>query len=113
MFNFDEKHYLEVCNNACGLRKEVENLADKLSKKGFENLFFIASGGSLAVTQTFEYIWKNKSKIPVYSEIAAEIVLTDNKQLTENSLVILQSKSGDTKETVAAARYLKKGELLQ
>ncbi|MBS5926557.1 MAG: SIS domain-containing protein [Clostridium sp.] len=107
MFNFDEKHYLEVCNNACGLRKEVENLADKLSKKGFENLFFIASGGSLAVTQTFEYIWKNKSKIPVYSEIAAEIVLTDNKQLTENSLVILQSKSGDTKETVAAARYLK------
>lgn len=107
MFNFDEKHYLQLGKDAYALRAEVEKLADDISKKGFENLFFIASGGSLAVTQTFEYIWKTKSKIPVYSEIAAEVILKENKQLTEKSLVILQSKSGDTKETVQAAKYLK------
>lgn len=107
MFNFDENHYLQLGKDAYALREEVEKLADEISKKGFENLFFIASGGSLAVTQTFEYIWKTKSRIPVYSEIAAEVVLKENKQLTERSLVILQSKSGDTKETVAAAKYLK------
>lgn len=107
MLNFDEKHYLQLGKDAYALKEEVEKLADDISKKGFDNLFFIASGGSLAVTQTFEYIWKTKSKIPVYSEIAAEVVLKENKQLTEKSLVILQSKSGDTKETVAAAKYLK------
>lgn len=107
MFNFDEEHYLQLGRDAYALRGEVENLADKLSKKGFENLFFVASGGSLALTQTFEYIWRTKSKIPVYSEMAAEVVLKENKQLNEKSLVILQSKSGDTKETVAAAKYLK------
>jgi len=107
MLNFDEKHYLQLGKDAYALREEVEKLADTLYKKGIDNIFFIASGGSLAVTQTFEYIWRTKSKIPVYSEIAAEVVLKENKQLTEKSLVILQSKSGDTKETVAAAKYLK------
>ena len=31
-----------------------------------------------------------------------------HKQLNEKSLVILYSKSGDTKETIKAAEYLKK-----
>lgn len=107
MFNFDEGHYLKLVKDAYSLREEVENLADKLYEEGFENLFFVAAGGSLVLSQAFEYIWKTKSKIPVYSEMAADVVLKDNKQLTKKSLVILQSKSGNTKETVAAAEYLK------
>lgn len=107
MLNFDEKSYLEIGKNAYSLRKEIENVADEVSKKGFTNIFFIASGGSLSVMQTFEYFIKTKSTIPVYYEIAAELIQSGHKQLTDKSLVITASKSGDTKETVEAAKYLK------
>ena len=40
-------------------------------------------------------------------EHAAEIVLTGHSQLNKDSIVIMGSKSGDTKETVAAAKWMK------
>jgi fructoselysine-6-phosphate deglycase len=107
MFNFDEKKYLEMGKNTYSLREQIEGIADEVSKKGFSNIFFISSGGSIAMMQPFEYAVKTLSTIPVFSEIAAEVILTGNKQLTEKSIVILASKSGDTKETVAAAKYCK------
>lgn len=50
---------------------------------------------------------KTKTKIPVYVEQAAELVVAGNTQLNKDSLVIMGSKSGDTKETVAAAKWCK------
>ncbi|WP_430599662.1 SIS domain-containing protein [Enterococcus sp. DIV0179] len=89
------------------MKNGIEKIADKISKDGYKNIFFIASGGSWVVSQTFEYYWKQHSSIPVFNEIAAEYVLSNNKQVTRDSIVILQSKSGDTTETVKAAQMLK------
>lgn len=107
MYNFNEEEYIRNIEDAYGLRDSIEKVADAISAEGYKNLFFIASGGSWSVTQTFEYYWKNHSATPVFNEIAAEYVLTGNKQLTKDSVVLLQSKSGDTLETVAAAKKLK------
>lgn len=41
---------------------------------------------------------KTKTKIPVYVEQAAELVVAGNTQLNKDSLVIMGSKSGDTKD---------------
>lgn len=46
----------------------------------------------------------------MYVEQAAELVVAGNTQLNKDSLVIMGSKSGDTKETVAAANGAKKEE---
>lgn len=55
----------------------------------------------------FTIYGKNITDLPIYCEQAAEIVLTDHKMLTENSIVITASKSGTTKETVAMAKWCK------
>lgn len=107
MLNFNENEYLQTMGNAYDLKDEIEKIADQITKDGYKNLFFIASGGSWVVSQTFEYYWKIHSDIPVFNEIAAEFVLTGNKQISKDTLVILQSKSGDTTETVEAAKILK------
>ncbi|TLQ06946.1 SIS domain-containing protein [Marinilactibacillus psychrotolerans] len=107
MLKFDEKKYLQLAEETVAHRKEIEGIADNISESGFENIFFISSGGSVAIMFPYEKIIKRLSKIPVFTEIAGEIVLTGNQQLTKNSLVITASKSGDTKETVKAIEYCK------
>ncbi|NRT89415.1 SIS domain-containing protein [Clostridium beijerinckii] len=107
MIKFDEKKMLENGEYIYSKREDIEEIADKLTEKGFENILFTSSGGSIAMMQPFEYMIKTKSKIPVYSEISAELLLTGNSQITDKSIAFLASKSGDTKETVEAAKYLK------
>ena len=107
MLNFSREKYLKVTGGAIGLREEIEKVVDKVYEKGFKNLFLIGSGGAVATFYPFEYIVNSTSTIPAYAEIAAEFVLQNNKQLSEESLVILSSLSGTTEETVAAAKYCK------
>ncbi|MDV7748252.1 SIS domain-containing protein [Enterococcus faecium] len=107
MLKYDPIKMEERGNKIYSIRKDVEDIAKKAYENGISNIFFTASGGSVAVMQPFEYILQIKSAIPVYSITAAEIVLTGHQQLNENSLVILYSKSGDTKETIKASEYLK------
>lgn len=107
MINYDATAFLEKGKRVYSIREHVEDIAKRAYDSGISNIFFTASGGSVAVMQPFDYILQTKSAIPVYSTTAAELVLTGHKQLNENSLVILYSKSGDTKETIRAAEYLK------
>ncbi len=57
----------------------------------------MAVGGTVAMMMHFGEIAKQYTKIPVYVEHAAEIVLTGHSQLNKDSIVIMGSKSGDTK----------------
>lgn len=107
MLKFDEAKYVQLGKETVAHQAGFAAVADEISQKGFDNIFFISSGGSLAIMFPYEKIIKRLSKIPVYLEVAGEIVLTGNQQLTEKSLVITASKSGDTKETVEAIEYCK------
>lgn len=107
MWKFDEEKYLRLGNETLKNRVDIERIADELAKKEYENIFFISSGGSLAIMVPYEKAIKKLSKKPVFMEVAGELVLTGNQQLTKNSLVITASKSGDTKETVKAMKHCK------
>lgn len=107
MLNLDVEKFLGGINGALSLRKDIAKCADEISKKGFKNLFLIGSGGSLACMYPLEYIVKSNSKMEVHVEIAAEFVLMNNQHIGKESLCIFASDSGDTKETVAAARFCK------
>lgn len=107
MLKFDEEKYVKLGKETVDHRKEIEKIADEISADGYDNIFFISSGGSLAIMFQYEKIIKRISKKPVFSEVAGEIVLTGNELLNERSLVITASKSGDTKETVRAMEYCK------
>ena len=84
---------------------EGKKIADEIAKEGYKNIFFVAVGGTIAMMMHFAEIAKEYSSVPVYTAQAGELVLAGHKQLTKDSIVIMGSKSGDTKETVAAAKW--------
>lgn len=108
MYNFDLEAYYTDAKLTYETRGEIERVADEVSKQGFKNIFFISSGGSLAVMEPIQYLLRSRTSIPTYCEIASEVILTGNKQLTSDSIVITSSKSGTTKETVEAIEYCNK-----
>ncbi|HEX2937323.1 MAG TPA: SIS domain-containing protein [Ruminiclostridium sp.] len=107
MIDFNEQEVLEKADGIYALRGELEAIADKVSEKKIENILFTSSGGSLCVLEPYSYMMKSMSKIPSFTEISAELVLTGNPLVTTGTVAFLTSKSGDTKETVAAAKWLK------
>ncbi len=106
MIDFNEKTVREQADKLYALRGELEAVADKVCEKGFDNILFTSAGGSLAALEPFSYMMKSMSKIPVFTEIPAELMVTGNALVTDRTVAILTSKSGDTKETVAAAKWL-------
>lgn len=108
MVAFEEQRVLKQVEYLYDKRGEIEEIADELTTKGFENILFTSSGGSIAMMKPFIHMMKMISKIRTISEISAELVLTDHPEIGANTVAILASKSGDTKETVEAAEFLKK-----
>ncbi|GIO21668.1 SIS domain-containing protein [Oceanobacillus sp. J11TS1] len=107
MLKFNEKLYLEDGKATYQTRGLIEQIADEISEEGFNNIFFISVGGSISIMWPVQEMLKQMTTIPVYAEHAAEVVLTGHKQLSKESLIIMSSKSGDTKETVRAAEWCK------
>lgn len=107
MYNFDVERFKKMTAGALAQRKNIEKCADEISKKGFKNIFLIGVGGSIAHMYPLEYILKTNSKIDVYAEIASEFVLMNHQHFGPDSVCIFTSRSGDTKETVAAAKFCK------
>lgn len=49
MLKFDEEKYVKLGKETVGHREEIEKIADEISDDGYDNIFFISSGGSLAI----------------------------------------------------------------
>lgn len=107
MYNFDENYYRTNLTKQIEAFDEGVKLAEQITKDGYKNIFFIAVGGTVAMMMHFNEIATRLTDIPVYLAHAGEIVLTGHKHLSKDSLVIMGSKSGDTKETVKAAEWIR------
>lgn len=108
MRNFDIEKYMEDGKKAYGQRANIEALADKLTKRGYDNIVVIGIGGTWAEWSPVVHVMKHYTEIPIYLENAAELCVKTNKKfLTKNSLVITASASGDTKEILEAVKMCK------
>ncbi|WP_066259078.1 SIS domain-containing protein [Neobacillus drentensis] len=108
MLKFDANLFLQlVGKEALAKREEIEKIVDGISAKGFKNIFLIGSGGTIAMMYPYEYIFKSNSTLEVHAEIAAELLVMNNRHLTKDSVCIFASVTGTTKETVAAAEFCK------
>lgn len=108
MIRFNETEYIAIADRTINEMELAERAADTVTEKGFENIFFIGVGGTCAMMTSAKEILKQICHVPVYMEQAAELMATGHSQLTEKSLVIVMSKSGDTKEVVEIGNQLKK-----
>ena len=107
MINFDEKKMIANADYIYNQREKIEMIADELCNRGFDLLFFTSSGGSMAMMEPFKLWIQQMSDLPTDSMISADMLLMGCKRLSKHSIAFLTSKSGDTKETVEAAKYLK------
>ena len=98
--NFDEQGDINSVNGALALRPQIENIVDEIWEQGFDGIYFIGIGGTYASAMQAEVYMRGKSALPVFVENAAEFLTTGNKRFTKNSVVILSSVSGNTKEMV-------------
>ncbi len=102
----DRTGYLAAGQANYALRAQAEGMADAVCEKGFQNIFFVGSGGSLMMLDSFRYIFFQKSDIPAYAMSAAEVVTCGSKQINERSLAVLLTLNG-TSDIAQAAQALK------
>lgn len=107
MRGFDREEFVAVINKAASLTGEISELCEKLYQDGISNLFLIGAGGTYCQFEPYEYILRGITSMPVYCEIAAEFMARPHQAFQEKSLVVVASRSGDTKEIVALEKFIK------
>ena len=107
MINFNESQIIENAHYIYQQRSKIEAIADQICKRGFDLLFFTSSGGSMSMLLPFNFWINYSSNLPTAAMLSADLLITGYNLLTENSIVFMSSKSGDTQETLEAAQYAK------
>lgn len=107
MVNFNEKQIVANGDIIYNQREKIEGIADSIVDKGFDLLLFTSSGGSQAMLDPFAFYIRHESKLPVENMISADLLCGGSNRITEKTVAFLTSKSGDTGETVKAAKWLK------
>ena len=107
MINFDEAQIIANGEIIYSQRAKIEAIADRIFEEGFDLLLFTSSGGSQAMLDPFAFYIRHMSKLPVENRLSADLLLNDCNRITEKSVAFLTSKSGDTDETLKAAKWLK------
>lgn len=105
MDGFNEETYERVLQGAVNQIGEINKAVDKISEKGFSNIYLVGSGGTYATIGSLAYMFMENSSLPIYHEIAAEVVQLKPKTLDENSVLVTASLTGTTKETIDAVKY--------
>lgn len=108
MLAFDYEDYRLQGQIAVASRRQCEEMAEKMHKRGYSNLVMLGLGGTTAKFMSLQKIIEKYSDIEMIIEPAAEALVQLNKRITRDSLVITGSKSGDTKELVDAVIMLGK-----
>jgi len=105
--DFDREGFIRSLEVAVQGRLQAAQLGEELGGKGFKRLYFVGCGAPNRLMAMMEY-WGQR--VAVNTEIRryfpAEFINQNPASLDENTLVILGSHSGTTKETVDAARFL-------
>ena len=107
LIEFDQSHFLKQFSGALTLFDTALETACQFAKQPIRKIFFVGCGAPHHLFYSLEY-WASKyaTNTTFFRYFPAEFVLHAPQALYENSLVVLGSHSGTTKETVAAARYI-------
>ncbi len=105
MLSFDIPKYEKVLGSAIALRPQIEKAADEISQAGYSNIFFIGTGGSYAHSLCLTAMMDAQSVLETHAVMAAEFMLMTPKRFSKDSLCVFTTRSGDTKEIVAAAKF--------
>ena len=107
MLNFDPDRFLRIEAGALALAGPIHAAIGQSLAKGAKNIFFLGTGGAAILMQPAALMLQRRSGFPAFLEIAAELVVGGHQALGQDSIVVIPSLSGTTKESVETLDYCK------
>jgi fructoselysine-6-phosphate deglycase len=107
MLTFDEPRFLSIQSKAAALEPAIRRVVEEAVAAGARSLFLLGTGGAAILMQPAARYLSRCIAFPVFAETSAELVLSGHPYLGEDSLVVIPSLSGTTKESVEALRHCK------
>ncbi|MDQ1620915.1 MAG: fructoselysine-6-phosphate deglycase [Actinomycetota bacterium] len=108
MLNFDEARFVRIQSGAVSLAERLDQTIAECLAKGAKNLFFLGAGGAGILMLPAARLLQTRSTFPVFVEMPAELVVAGSVHLGAQSIVVIPSLSGTTKESVDALAYCKR-----
>jgi fructoselysine-6-phosphate deglycase len=105
MLNFDAERFLKIETGAVALAAEIDAAASRYVGEGIDSVFFLGTGGAAILMYPAASFLASHSRLKVFTERSAELVLTNHRSLGPRSLVVIPSLSGTTKESIAALDF--------
>lgn len=105
MFNFDEKRYLGIQQGAVSIASNIDDAIRELLSDGATNIFFLGTGGAGLLMLPAAHLLQTQSTFPAFHLMPAELVFEDNVHLGAHSIVVIPSRSGTTRESIAALAF--------
>ncbi|MGN8024612.1 SIS domain-containing protein [Microbacterium sp. 22242] len=105
MLNFDAERFLRIESGALALARPLQQLVGELLDGGARNLFFLGAGGAGRLMEPAAQLIARNGDFPVHLENAAELVAMGSANLGPQSIVVIPSLSGTTREAVAVLEY--------
>lgn len=101
MLNFDKDRFLRIEAGALALAGPIHAAIGAALAKGAKNIFFLGTGGAAILMQPAALLLQRRSGFPAFMEIAAELVIAGHQALGADSIIVIPSLSGTTRESVA------------
>lgn len=105
MRDFDEARFLRIQSGAAALADPIDAAIGGLLERGASNIFFLGTGGAAILMQPAVQLLQARSAFPVFAPHAAELTIGGSRHLGKDSIVVVPSLSGTTKESIAAMEY--------
>lgn len=93
MLKYDPAKMVERAKGCLANKKEIIEVADKLSQEGFSNIFFIGVGGTITYAWSIQETLKPLTTLEYHAEHAADFNTLGNKKFTKDSLVVISSST--------------------
>lgn len=97
---------VDKMNGALALRTEINDFVDNFYKQGFTNVCWLGIGGTYASSMQAVIHMKEKTALETFYQNAGEYLVTGNKRVTDKTLVITSSVTGNTVEVVDAVKKM-------
>lgn len=110
MLNFDEGRYLRIQEGAVSQAEPLHQILRERLSAGAKRLIFAGAGGAGILMQPAVDLLQRTSRFPVYGVLPAELVVTGSAQLDADTVVVIPSLSGTTKESISALQFARDAE---
>lgn len=107
MKKVNKEELIKKMNGALKLREEINKFVDDFYKRGFTNICWLGIGGTYASSMQAVVHMKEKTALETFYQNAAEYLTTGNKRITDKTLVVTSSVTGNTKEVVEAVSKMR------